>query len=207
MFYTKWHKWARKNSLILAGESGLTLVELLVVLALLSMVVGSAYQYFSFGYASWDRAAAESRAIQDARLAVTRLDQEVRMARKAMESTAAVVVSADHNQLDIYTDVITGDVGKPELVRYRLQSGSLVRGVSVPQGSQYPYTYQSPGTWETVVAKVANGNGNNLFSLDSSHLPRLVVYMDLWVNDAAAPLAQPLQVLATFTVRSREVAE
>lgn len=206
MFYTKWHKWARKHSLILAGESGLTLVELLVVLALLSMAVGSAYQYFSFGYASWDRAAAESRAIQDARLAVTRLDQEVRMARKAMESTEAVV-SPDHNQLDIYTDVITGDGGKPELVSYRLQSGSLVRGVFVPQGSQYPYTYPTPGTWETVVAKVANGNGDNLFSLDSSHLPRLVVSMDLRVNDAAAPLTQPLQVLATFTVRSREVAK
>lgn len=201
-----WRRMVRKNLLTLAGESGLTLIELLVVLALLGVVLGSIYQYFSFSYASWNRAAAESRSIQDARLTLARLDREIRQARKATESAGAVAVP-DDNQLDIYTDVIRGDDGKPELVRYKLElNGALVRGVSGPQGSEYPYTYEDPDTWETVVSTVANDT-DPLFILDDSHSPRLVVNVDLLVDDSATPLARPVQIQAAISVRSREDAK
>ncbi|MCL5289979.1 MAG: prepilin-type N-terminal cleavage/methylation domain-containing protein [Firmicutes bacterium] len=202
----KWRRMVRKYLLTLAGESGLTLIELLVVLALLGVVLGSIYQYFFFSHHQRNRAAAESRSIQDARLTLARLDREIRQARKATESAGAVAVP-DDNQLDIYTDVISGDDGKPELVRYKLElNGALVRGVSRPQGSEYPYTYEAPGTWETVVSTVANDT-DPLFILDDRHSPRLVVNVDLLVDDSATPLARPVQIQAAITVRSREDAK
>ncbi len=60
---------------ILNNEKGLTLVELLVVLALLGIVLGSIYQYFFYGYNSWVRSNAEAEQVQDARLAVIHMDR------------------------------------------------------------------------------------------------------------------------------------
>ncbi len=183
------------------NKRGITLVELLVVLALLSMTIGVIYMYFDYGYKSWNRASAEARAVQEARLFIDVLNREVHQARVATNGGTAVAVSAGNTQLDVYTDV-SGD-GRPELVRYRLVDGRLERGVSAPQGSAYPYSYAAPTAYETVVTTVVNGAGDSLFTVDASNPPRMKVLVNLLVNDAATPLAQPLAVQATISVRSR----
>jgi prepilin-type N-terminal cleavage/methylation domain-containing protein len=72
---------------ILNNEKGLTLVELLIVLALLGIVLGGIYQYFHYGYNSWMRSSAEAEQVQEARLAVIRMDREVREAQQGKENT------------------------------------------------------------------------------------------------------------------------
>lgn len=186
------------------GENGLTLVELLLVLALLGVVLAAIFQYWQYGNASWERTAAEGRATQEARLALMRMEREVRQAQKATETRESIHLVSS-TQVEIYTDV-TGD-GKPELVVYRLQGDALERGVAAPSGSHFPYTYAEPGNWETVVSKVETPAGQPLFAMDASRKPRLVLTVNLVVGDSRVPLGRPVSVQAALTVRGRAEAE
>lgn len=182
-------------------DKGFSLVELLVVLALLAMVLAGAYQYFFFGYSSWNRASAEARVMQQTRLALLKMDREVREARKAMEAQDSVAVPTS-SQLDIYTDT-TGD-GKPEMVRYLLDSGALKRGVSVSEDDVYPYSYDDPDVTEVIISTVTN---TGVFTLDDTYKPRILVSVHLEVNDSEYPLVNPVDVEAELAVRSRGRAE
>ncbi|MFZ5897816.1 MAG: prepilin-type N-terminal cleavage/methylation domain-containing protein [Bacillota bacterium] len=187
--------------MVTRNGGGFTLVELLVVLALLGLTIGVILLFFDYGNRSWNRAVGEARVVQEARIFINQLDREIRQARVATSGGSPVTVTDGGNQLDIYSDV-TGDA-KPELIRYRLVNGRLERGVSMPQGSAFPYTYAAPTAYQTIVTTVVNGPGDILFSLESASPPRLAVFVNLLVNDAAAPLSRPLAVQALMTVRSR----
>lgn len=180
------------------GRGGFTLVELLVVLALLGVVLAGVYQFFFFTQQSWNRASAEARVMQNARQVLMQLDREVRQARKPNDGTQAVVATAD--TLEVYTDV-TGD-GRPERVSYR-RSGQgnrpLQRVVTASGQAGYPYTYGAPSGWVNVLDSVAN---SDIFTV-SGTAPRLVVGVRLQVNDVVWTLPQPVEVRSELTVRSR----
>lgn len=186
------------------GENGLTLVELLLVLALLGVVLAGIFQYWQYGNASWERTAAEGRATQEARLALMRMEREVRQAQKATETKESIHLVSS-TEVEIYTDV-TGD-GKPEMVVYRLQGDALQRGVAAPSGSSFPYTYGAPVNWDTVVSRAETPAGQSLFTLDESHKPRLVLTVNLVVADPQVTLARPVSVQAVLTVRGRTEAK
>lgn len=183
---------------------GVTLTELVVTLLILGLVLTAVYQYFHVTQQGWERAAAASRTLDEARIAVMALDNEVRQARKAAEAHPSLVVSG--TTLDVYTDV-TGD-GVPELVRYRLQGGQLERGVVAASGDEYPYTYGTdPADWVVVVTRVANAVGEPPFVLDSSNPPRLVLTVDLVVEDPNDRVDRSVRIQARVTVRSRGEAD
>ncbi|SHE61460.1 prepilin-type N-terminal cleavage/methylation domain-containing protein [Desulforamulus putei DSM 12395] len=192
----------------LRNNRGFSLVELIIALALLSLVLAAAYQFYFFSQRSWQRAEAEAGTIQEARLAVMQLAREIRSARKATANLAAVNiadgVTPAGSQLDIYTDV--NNDGKPERVCYRLQNGTLQRGVALRQSRQpdaFPYTYGSPATWQTVVAGVANTADQPVFSLKENY-PN-VVQINLIIN--ADGLSKPVTVKSSLVIRSRSAAE
>lgn len=187
----------------LRGEHGLSLVELMVVLVLVVVVLGPVYQYFYYGYTGWDRAAAEARVIQEARLLIIQMSEEVRTARVATDGGTAVEVPSGA-ELNIYTDV-TGD-GRPELVSYRLNGNVLERGVAPPDGDAFPYTYAGPAVWETVLPRVDNGEIFSIPDLDGdpdTPNSREVLTIKLIVNDPDVPLMRPLSLAATLAVRNR----
>jgi prepilin-type N-terminal cleavage/methylation domain-containing protein len=189
------------------NDKGMTLVELLIVLALLGIVLGGIYQYFYYGYHSWMRSSAEAQQVQDARLAVIRMDGEVRGARQGKESTNPVVWVSD-TEINIYTD--TDNDGHPELVCYKLDAvdgvNSLLRGTASPQGDAYPYTYGVPGQWETVVDRVEN---DEIFTVPKYELngsdvdyQRGIINVELHIS-AAEQSVKPIKVEAKLTVRGR----
>ncbi len=195
---------AMRHGRTLGRDDGLTILELVMTLAILAAAFGVAYQYLYHSFAGWDRVAAVSRAEQEGRLAILRMANEVRQAQKATEAHDAVTVSA--TQLDIYVD-INGD-GRPELVRYRLDDGRLERAVIPAEGSQFPYTYTgAPKSHEIVVSTVINGDAEPLFVLDSAYFPRLVVNVNLIIDDASVPLSSPITLQAALAVRSRGVSK
>jgi len=199
--------WKKRINAVLNNDKGLTLVELLIVLALLGIVLGGIYQYFYYGYRSWVRSSAEAQQVQDARLAVIRMDGEVRGARQGKENTNPVVWVSD-TEINIYTD--TDNDGRPELVCYKLETmdgvNSLLRGVAIPQGDAYPYTYSDPGQWETVVASVENDEIFTVpqYKLNGSDVDyqRGIINVKLYVS-ATEQSVKPIKVEAVLTVRGR----
>lgn len=178
-------------------------MELTVVLALLGIVLPVMYSLFFFAQSSWTRTSAEARVLQDARGVLLRLDNEIRGAQKANEASTPVGhVSAPtsttaKSDLVIYTDV-TGD-GKPEKVSYRMQSGALQRRVEQSANTAYPYSYSDPNTWETIVATMVLSTPFQV----TENTGRYSVAVRLEINDAAAPLVQPVVLTANITARNR----
>jgi prepilin-type N-terminal cleavage/methylation domain-containing protein len=188
---------------ILNNEKGLTLVELLIVLALLGIVLGGIYQYFHYGYNSWMRSSAEAEQVQEARLAVIRMDREVREAQQGKENTPPVEC-VSKTEINIFTDT-NGD-GRPELVCYQLEGGNLRRSVVSPQGDAFPYTYGTPDQWETVVSRVES---DNIFTVPQYKAggkdvdyQRGIINVELHVSTPEQTV-KPIKIEAVLTVRGR----
>jgi prepilin-type N-terminal cleavage/methylation domain-containing protein len=182
-------------------SSGFTIVELMIALSLLAIVLAGAYQLMSFTQASWTRAAAESRVIQDARNVMIMMGNEIRQARSPDGEMDPVVLIAS-NEISIYTDV-TGD-GIPELVVYHRpgEPGEgiepLRRSVVISKDTEYPYSYEEPSDWENVVSAVLDC----VFEI-GEEAPRVVVNVSIVVDDSESSLAKPVRVEAELAVRSR----
>jgi|CZCB01.1.fsa_nt_gi prepilin-type N-terminal cleavage/methylation domain-containing protein len=194
-----------RNTTIIKNQKGFTLIELLIVLALLGIVLGGAYQYFFYGYNSWTRSNAEAQQVQTARLAVMRMDNEVREAQQGEENTAPVICLSE-KELHIYTD--TNDDGRPELICYRLTGGKLERGVAFPQGDTFPYQYGNPGNWETVISKVKNDIIFTVpkYRVDGKEMEyqRGIISVEIHVGNPDQSI-KPTIVKAQLTVRGRGV--
>jgi len=183
----------------IANERGFTLVELLVVLALLGIVIAGAYQYFFYGYSSWVRSAAEAEMIQNARQTVILMENEVREAERAAEGTPSVVVLDDGKKLRIYTR--SKNETYPKLVSYRLENGNLERGVSFPKNDEYPYRYDEPNQWEIVVSNVVNDSKKPIFKVIDGGTERSVIKVNLSIKSHNA--IKPFEIQASLTVRGR----
>lgn len=189
-----------RHKLIVANEKGVTLIELLIVLALLGIVIGGAYQYFFYGYNSWVRSAAETEMIQNARQTVIHMETDVREAESAAEGMPPVVVLDSGRTLRIYTR--SHNETHPKLVSYRLNDGNLERGVSLPENEEYPYQYKLPAQWETVVSNVVNDVNDEIFTVidgGTEGYQRIIINVDLHIisND----VRKPFNIQAVLTVR------
>ena len=177
------------------GSKGYTLAELMVVLALLGLVLSVIYPLFFFVRTSFNRASAESDAVQEARLLLLQMASEVRTARKPSPAADAVLVP-NAQRLDIFSD-LNGD-GRPEMISYRLTAGRIERRVVEPIGTAYPFTYGDPVIWVTVVGAVTN---SAVFSRRADHAPRFTVTVNLDVHSVEGRLSRPVSIRADLTVR------
>ncbi|MDI6907394.1 MAG: prepilin-type N-terminal cleavage/methylation domain-containing protein [Thermoanaerobacterales bacterium] len=196
-----------KRKTLWHDQRGFTVAELLIVLALLGVVLAIAYDLFFYAQTSFNRSLAEGRVIQDTRLALMTLENEIVQARKATEEFEAVR-RVSETQLDVYCDV-TGDA-KPELIRYQLNGNTLTRSVASPTGDHYPYTYGTPANTTTVLSRVNNADVFQSVALIDDQDPdnhRVRVAIRLLVDDSVSPLQQPLEVTATYVSRSRAAAD
>ena len=96
-----------RNTTIIKNQKGFTLIELLIVLALLGIVLGGAYQYFFYGYNSWTRSNAEAQQVQTARLAVMRMENEVKEAQQGEKDIDPVVCIQMVNYIFILIKIMT----------------------------------------------------------------------------------------------------
>jgi prepilin-type N-terminal cleavage/methylation domain-containing protein len=191
--------YKNNTKLVLTNEKGVTLVELLVVLAILGIVIGGAYQYFFYGYKSWVRSSAETQMIQDARLVVIRMEGEVRQAEKAVDGIDPVLILDEGRKIRIYTR--SGMETDPKLISYRLKDGNLERGVSLPENNAYPYQYNEPTQWVTVISNVEDGT---IFSLPggggAGGYQRGVINLNLRI--VPKELIKPFNIQTILTVRA-----
>lgn len=137
-----------KSFLRWRNNRGLSVTELLIALAVLGVAFAFAYFYYESSFSWWQRASADLGAVEEARLVLVRLSQEVRGARKATASGQPVVVrpGSGVKELVIYADVDKDS--HPEEVHYGIcNDGTLRRLVLEATTSPYPYQYPSPPEW------------------------------------------------------------
>lgn len=134
-------------------SKGFTLIELLIVLALLAVVLAGAYNLFSFMFKGWNITEDEVFSLQEARLRMEQLGNEVRNAKPLANELIGVVVE------DNGTTLYLGPEGQ-DRIRYKLNlDGWLYRTIADKDGN-----YQNKDTEQFI--KLAKDLNNKPFSLD-----------------------------------------
>lgn len=177
------------------NSSGVTLVELVIVAALLTAVLACAYAFFFFSYRVFGQTEAEFDVVHDARIAIMRLERDIRKAQDVTLGNGsrkkAVEIEANGRQLNIYTDA--DNDGNIQFVQYRLfHDGSIRRGEA--------NVGATPTSWSTVARNVKDAR---IFSADGSNIKIEIALLDTGNRLADSPLS----INTSVTVRSKGVME
>lgn len=171
---------------------GITYVELIVGVALLTGVLMIGYAFLSFSYKSLIFNQAKYDATQEARNAMMVMGSNIRKSHSVTVSGIrynAVEVSDNGFQIDIHVDV--DEDGAEELVRYKLQGNELLMGQAE--------LGHNPGTWYTVLSSVSNDRTSQpIFKVDDS-----TINIDLYIKDNHENMSSPINVNVSYTVRSK----
>ena len=135
------------------GQSGVTLIELMVVVFIFVLVMAVMAVFFDYFFDSYYFTFDQGRSIDEVKVSVDRFSREVREAQSSQEGAYPLQVANDQ-EISFYSDV--DNDGQVEFVRYFLSGNNLMRGVIEP-GS--PPNVYSPGTEATRIISEYVRNG------------------------------------------------
>lgn len=201
-------------------RKGFSLVELLIVLALLAVTIEAIYLFFSFVQTSFASTDDQTKVIQEANLAVLTLEKDIRSASRPNADTKSVVVLgaggglAAGQSMDIY---MVNSADKYLRVSYRLlptdkkqlQRGWVECTTTLPPVTGANPQYATVTNWNTILDGVAFKDESNadirIFTdtTGSSTAERRKIQLNLSVNDPLKPLPKPVVFNNTLTSRSR----
>jgi len=178
-----------------SDSRGITLVELIIAISLMTIVLFSGYFFLSLSTRSLNDTEAQFDAGQDARMAVINMEDDIRKAQAVniggINYRAAKVMDAGMS-LNVYTDVNSD--GNMQLVQYKLEDNQLKRGEAA-----LGFT---PSTWFTIADKVENAmiaTPTPIFTISGK-----VIKINLLVLDEKDQLLDnPISVKTSITVRSK----
>lgn len=152
-----------------AGETGMTLVEVLWTVALLTVVVAIFLSVLASVQSTVARQERRTRANDRARLAIQQLDREVRSGN-VFRDPAAEPTRDDRGQvgggmgLRIYTQANADTRGGSRCVQWRIKDGRL-------EVRDWTTSWRTDGQvsgWRVVTDGIVNPGGTPAFQLDSS---------------------------------------
>lgn len=201
-------------------NSGFTLVELIIVLAVFTIVISAIYTFFYFAHNAFSNADVQTKLIHEMNMAVSLISGDIRSASRPNGATYPVVVGgasgalAAGQSMDIYFHDSEND--KYYRIHYRLlptDKTVLQRGTAECSGAGPPDAanpeYAAITVWETVLTGVTYKDAVNgdikIFDdkTDPSDSERREIQLNLGVNDVSKPLVKPVQVLMNVTSRSK----
>ena len=163
-----------KNSLA-NNQKGFTVVELMVVLAILGVALAAIFQFFFFTQTSYARADARSEVIQETDLLFLQLEKDIRSASEPNSATKSVHIIDNGKGMDVYSykDVLSNDA-TPVLTRHYYRTSYKLNGTELQRGFISTTTnnnnenpdYGEITNWQTIVTNLAPGNA---MIFDDSH--------------------------------------
>ena len=192
----------------LDGNSGITLVELLVAMMLMLVVLGAIYTVWFGLQRSYSFTNDDMSAQEEARAAMNEMVELIRTARQPdpapSEDLALVIVSADANQLVCWTDTDRDANHDLELVRFRVDESTrtLYRDDSHAGDPAFgdSSTVRMVGKWLSNDAAdplftYISGNGSTLATpvVDPTQIRQVVIDLKIDIYTDEAPIAHELR--------------
>ncbi len=141
------------------SKSGFTLLEVVVVIAILALIGGALASMIQFFYKTNSYVIQEGTAVQNARFGLDNAMQELRETSYGDDGSYPLAVAAT-STVTFYADVDSS--GTVDKVRLYLSKGKLYRGVTHSAGTPPSYTGQSETT-SIIASYVVNASSSPIF--------------------------------------------
>ena len=138
---------------------GFTLIEMIVVIAIIGLVGGALSYMIQYFYRTNDYVLQEESAVANGRQGLSVAMNNLREASYGDDGTYPIATAATSSVL-FYADVNNG--GDVEEVSYYLSKGTLYRGVMIATGTPPSYVGQAQAT-STIASYVANSTSTPIF--------------------------------------------
>lgn len=148
------------------GAAGLTLIELLLVMAMSAIILVVLVRFLASGFPLSRAVFAQASATETARLQLKRMTKALREARYA-DTGAYPLVEMEPARIVFYSDVDADDV--TERLRYELRGTDLERGVIKPTGE--PLRYDPDDEQTAVVARHVRNGAQPVFTYYGGDYP------------------------------------
>jgi type II secretory pathway pseudopilin PulG len=178
--------WKRVWNL-LAVQRGWTLLEILLVLAMLLFIVSAIVNLLVFSSQSFKIVDSEAIVRQEAQLFLMQIERDVRSAHRGSDGSPAIRVLDDGRGLMLNT---LGH-GEERLIQYSLQDDALMRGVLIPGEATL---------WSLQVSNVIPFDHEPLFSISGNQ-----VKLKFNIGAGHGRLSRNIEIDMVLTVRSKEV--
>ncbi|HEY5467735.1 MAG TPA: prepilin-type N-terminal cleavage/methylation domain-containing protein [Coriobacteriia bacterium] len=120
------------------GDTGFSLTELLIVVAILPVILGAAYLVFNTMSGNYSSISAQSEATSEAQRAMDVMVREIRQAQEVTDGGGAIA-TATPTSCSFYIDLDQDSV--PERVTYYVDGTDLYRCQAEASSPVYPYGY------------------------------------------------------------------
>lgn len=159
-----------------SNQKGFTLVEILLVLALLVLVIAGIYQFFFFTNRVYSNTENQSISIQEANLFIMQVEKDIRSASQPNGSTTAIRVlnsagsqARKGQQMDIYH--YNEDTALYERISYKINGTQLLKGIAASSSQVLTANpqYKTITEWETIVTNLNNYENTEFLFADASN--------------------------------------
>ena len=141
------------TSPLLADDSGVTLVELVITAAIMGLIAGIFVTVLASVQTGLKREQNRSQTMDQGRLALESIDRDVR--------SGNILCSVPASPTNFGLTVLTQSNGTTHWVQYRVSSNALQR-------RQTPLSTTFPSTWRTVASGIQNTSTTPPFVIDTS---------------------------------------
>lgn len=182
------------NNSILKDCKGISYVELLVALALLSSILMIAFSFLDFSRNSLSYNQGKYISTQETRNTLLRLERQIRKAKMTTVDGVTykgVVILNSGMAMNIYMD--EDNDGITEMIQYKLDGNKLVMGVAE--------LGLIPTTWSTLINDVKNGLYSPsipMFQIDGKKVNVEFIISDNYTKDP-----KDIRFKSTYTPRSK----
>lgn len=151
-------------------DTGITLIELLVTLAVLGFIISAIYTFYLSGLKSWNRSVDHMEFQQSARIALNKIINELRYATE-------VEIRSNNNEMIYFR---ANYKGKSTFFRFRLSGGQLLFEQRKDDDTHYSYNVIALGITgltffiddnQAVFITIKAGNGSKEVVLSGSVYP------------------------------------
>lgn len=145
---------------------GLTLIEIILVMAISSIIIMALMRFMAAGYPLSRVVFLQASSTETARVQLKRLSKALRELRES-DTGAYGLVAAEPQRIVFYSDIDSDDT--TERVRYELVGTDLTRGIIKPSGE--PLAYREEEEEVAVVAGRVQNGGAAVFTYYTGDYP------------------------------------